>query len=239
MKKCPYCKSEIAEDSRFCIYCMSSLEEKQVIKFKKNKKRQLITAVLVVLLCIILVIGVLWNAFGKDVPNDLTGDTVDTTEDTYQKSAAGEASYICKTVKAGDNYNLFYSIPQGACVIVGVDSVSDNGEYIIPDEIEGKTVMAIMDGAFCGDAVKDTVKKVIVPETVKRIDNGAFGECRNLTDIYFTGESIYVYKDAFASEEMRNGTLTIHCSYDCDDMNMRYYRDICADYGAEYGEWRP
>ncbi len=239
MKKCPFCKAEIADDSRFCLYCMSSLEDKQIIEFKKNKKRQLITVVLVVLLSIVSVFGVLWFALGKDIPHGLREDTVDTTEDTEEVSAPSEAVYVYKEVKAGDDYNLFYSIPKGACVIVGVESSSSDGEYIIPDTIDGKTVMAIMEGAFCSDAVKDTVRKIVVPGTVKRIDKGAFGECRDLTDIYFTGDSIYIYEDAFAPEAVRNGTLTIHCSYDCDNMNMKYYRDICADYGAEYEEWEP
>ena len=40
MKKCPFCGAEIEENARFCLYCMTSLEEKQCIKnVTGNKKR--------------------------------------------------------------------------------------------------------------------------------------------------------------------------------------------------------
>lgn len=49
--KCPFCKAELAENSRFCLYCMTSLNEKEVIKNHKNKKWWLIilTAILLLL----------------------------------------------------------------------------------------------------------------------------------------------------------------------------------------------
>ena len=56
MKKCPKCKAEIQEEARFCLYCMTSFEEKQTIETpKENNKRWLIiiAAVLAVVLVII------------------------------------------------------------------------------------------------------------------------------------------------------------------------------------------
>ncbi len=41
MKKCPKCKAEIEENSRFCLYCMTSFEEKQIIETKKKNRRWL------------------------------------------------------------------------------------------------------------------------------------------------------------------------------------------------------
>ena len=62
MKKCPKCNAEIQEEARFCLYCMTSFEEKQTIENSKaNDKRWLyiIVAVLVVVLVTMSVVLVL------------------------------------------------------------------------------------------------------------------------------------------------------------------------------------
>ena len=40
MKKCPFCKAEIEENARFCLYCMTPLEEKQTIEKTEGKPRR-------------------------------------------------------------------------------------------------------------------------------------------------------------------------------------------------------
>lgn len=37
MKSCPFCKAEIEDNARFCLYCMRSLEEKQVVAATKKQ----------------------------------------------------------------------------------------------------------------------------------------------------------------------------------------------------------
>lgn len=37
MKICPFCKAEIEDNARFCLYCMRSLEEKQVVAATKKR----------------------------------------------------------------------------------------------------------------------------------------------------------------------------------------------------------
>lgn len=39
MKNCPHCKAAIEESARFCIYCMSSLEEKKTVELLFPKKK--------------------------------------------------------------------------------------------------------------------------------------------------------------------------------------------------------
>lgn len=50
--KCPFCNAELAENSRFCLFCMKSLEEKEIIEAPKKKKWWLtiLTAILLSLL---------------------------------------------------------------------------------------------------------------------------------------------------------------------------------------------
>ena len=41
MKQCPHCKASIEESSRFCLYCMSSFEEKKTVELSFAKKKVL------------------------------------------------------------------------------------------------------------------------------------------------------------------------------------------------------
>lgn len=120
---------------------------------------------------------------------------------------------------------------------IRISTASSTGEYTIPETIDGKKVIAIMGFAFCDDSIENTVKRVVVPATVKTIWNYAFADCYNLTDIYFCGNAIYVEGNAFANQANRTGTLTIHCSANCSDRNYRYYKNNASNYDALYEEW--
>lgn len=73
MKKCPKCKAEIEENSRFCLYCMTSFEEKQIIETKKKNLRWLYIIVAVLAL-VLIVVGILLFA-QNDSPNNEGNDT--------------------------------------------------------------------------------------------------------------------------------------------------------------------
>ena len=94
-----------------------------------------------------------------------------------------------------------------------------------------------MPNAFCDAAISSTVKKVVVPSTVKTIWQNAFSDCYNLTDIYLRGTTINIFETAFADVSNRTGTLTIHCARDCKTFAFYYYRNIVGKYGAIYQEW--
>lgn len=121
-------------------------------------------------------------------------------------------------------------------MITGVSAPAENGIYTIPETLGGKRVIAIMGNAFCADNIKDTVKTVIVPATVRTIWNNAFASCYYLTDIYFLGDAIYTESNAFAAPAKRVGMLTIHCSANCTDRALRYYKNSASSYHAQYKE---
>lgn len=149
---------------------------------------------------------------------------------TYSyRDATAEDCFISSNIPATPVENVI--------VITGVSTAASDGVYIIPEIIDGKKVAAIMPSAFCDAAIKDTVKKVVVPSSVKTIWQNAFSDCYNLTDIYLRGSTIDIFESAFADLSKRNSKLTIHCSRDCKTSAFYYYRNIVQNYDADYQQW--
>lgn len=326
MRKCPFCNADIEENARFCLYCMNSLEKKQVIETPKENKKQWLIILISILFIVLFIISTIFllkedapdgkqpgspkniiekvlkkDEVSEDLPaeerpaaednileqpsSETTIQNQNPTESTTQNNSTtnnnsnsnattgnmetgtetenntpstpsnpapdsdittpstptpnpdiATVTYLYRNAKYGDDFSVSANL-EYAVVITGVKTPSASGEYIIPDTIENKKVVAIMGLAFCDNNIRNTVKKVVVPASVKTIWNNAFANCYNLTDIYFSGKAIYVEGNAFAPKSNRNGTLTIHCSYDCSDRNYRYYRNSAVYYDALYEEW--
>ena len=74
MKKCPKCKAEIQENARFCLYCMTSFEEKQIIKTPKERNKRWLFIIVAVLVFAIIVSSVFLFP-----PKASTSGKIDTT----------------------------------------------------------------------------------------------------------------------------------------------------------------
>lgn len=72
MKKCPFCKADIEDNARFCLYCMKPLNEKEVIPPPRRKKPWWLLAVVGLLLVLLIATVV--------VPKEDADSTVDPTE---------------------------------------------------------------------------------------------------------------------------------------------------------------
>ncbi|MBO5869913.1 MAG: hypothetical protein J6Q89_04100 [Clostridia bacterium] len=326
MKKCPFCKAELQENARFCLYCMAQLDEKaQITPKQKNNKRLLVVicAVILLLIAVVSAVSILNNndetessdisvsssvvesesqpvsdasqeetdftestdSINSDgdtsienessdlvsVPSDSDSDTnpvvssesnddtssststdtsnavtPETSEDKNESSEIEDNSdensetsspliqavkYIYREAVVGDEWGSINV--ENAITIIGVESPSADGTYFIPDTIDGKRVIAIAQYAFNDENIKDTVKTVIVAESVKNIHNYAFADCYNMTDIYLCGEAVAGSPLYFLPKlENRKYTITLHASATCHDRNHRTYKSIYS-----YEEW--
>ncbi len=115
--------------------------------------------------------------------------------------------------------------------------MSQDGVYDIPQSIDGKTVIAIMDNAFGDPEIKDTVKTVIIPESIKTIWAYGFFYCHNLKSLYIKGEALFIGGSPFAPTYRRNETITIYCSETCHNRNHTKWKYIAEYNDALYVEW--
>ena len=103
MKKCPKCKADIQEEARFCLYCMTSFEEKQTIKTPKENNKRWLIIIAAVLVLVLIVVGILLfpqkdssNNEGNDtstnssISSDL--DTSDNTTSSEQKNSDSQGN---------------------------------------------------------------------------------------------------------------------------------------------------
>lgn len=75
MKKCPKCKAEIGEESRFCLYCMTSFEEKQTIETPKENNKRWLIIIAAVLAFVLVVVSIVLFASKGNVSNDLNNNS--------------------------------------------------------------------------------------------------------------------------------------------------------------------
>lgn len=97
MKKCPYCGSDLADEMRFCIYCMRSLDEKKAVVKRRKKILPVIIAavslavIAVIVAVVLFVIPVLSNHF-RSVSGDINDSEpgTDAVTDKTDATAAGD-----------------------------------------------------------------------------------------------------------------------------------------------------
>ena len=91
----------------------------------------------------------------------------ETTEETVEEVEANEAT---------DGFN--YDIKNGGASITGYTGSSS--VVVIPEELDGKTVLSIASKAFNGNTV---LTEVVLPDTVTAIGSAAFQNCTNLRKV--------------------------------------------------------
>ena len=336
MKTCPKCKAEIQDNANFCLYCMTSLDQKETVIPKNPASRRwaclvaVLLALLIALSCIAVASfeGFSGNSVssekgsfsvlapssapssasassstqsgkpesspelvtpskgssaqstgdgssaedktpsqGENVsentpsseqtvkPTPPSDDPAPEEENTPPSSDSDTSSgspstppatppatqptvtYEYRPATIGDDYNDYAVIPTDAIVITKVTSAAEDGVYDVPQTIDGKTVIAIMENAFGEPEIKDTVKTVIIPESVKTIWAYGFFYCHNLKSLYIKGEALFIGGSPFAPTSRRNETITIYCSATCHNRNHTKWKYIAEYNNALYVEW--
>lgn len=115
-----------------------------------------------------------------------------------------DAQSIPKTVYEGS------VTEDGNYIIELVDTTEE--DIIVPDKIDGATVVEIGDHAFTGEK---TVKSITLPDTVRWVDSYAFSECTNLekidlgSGVEYMGDLVFSYCSSLTSLHIPEGTTTI------------------------------
>ena len=173
----------------------------------------------------------------SSVEDSSTESNYENNESTSQTNQ--EIKYKYRNSVHGDEvngYGISASYIENGITIIGVETVSENGVYVIPETIDGKKVIAIASNAFCEEHIKNTVKKVVVPKTVVGIQNYAFSDCYNMIDLYIQGESVAGWPDLFfPTLEKANGTITLHASKTCNDRNFNTFASVYSYYALTCG----
>lgn len=107
MKKCPFCGADIEENAQFCLYCMTSLTEKEQILVHKQKKPQgllilaAIVAAAIILLLLLLGRRDVQNTKGQTTDITVTTATTETTmAPTTQATTAPTVETTTETTEA-------------------------------------------------------------------------------------------------------------------------------------------
>lgn len=74
-------------------------------------------------------------------------------------------------------------------------SLTSSETLTIPSTVEGKNVTIIMEETF---RLNRYIKKVVMPSTIKRVEESAFSECENIEEIVFSENIEFIGRLAFA-----------------------------------------
>ncbi len=171
----------------------------------------------------------------------LTPTATPTAVPTVAPTAKPTATYSYRAAVSTDDFNNSSSVTANAIVLTGIITPDENGVYYIPDNIGGKKVVAITADFSSNDEIAVTVKKIIIPATVRTVWAGAFSNCVNLSEIYLCGkgasQTIEVEKKALPDVTLRNFEITFHCHSTCMNRDLWQYSSRADTYNAKYEEW--
>lgn len=258
MKLCPKCKAELDDSARFCLRCMTPLDEKEQIQPPLRKKRRwpFVLAVCLVL-CVASVAVIIAinsdNEQNDDKPSrtDTTIKTAnaspsttttksDTAEETTLAPNAPDVDTSTKTCtvdgvtytfrRATRNEHPTAIILENNFTLIRIEGTSPDGVYQVPSFV-GDDINCIV-FAVADGAFDGTDARVIdLGYNVKYVWGDAFKGCK-LTDLYLH-EDVLI-EESTLSDCSEN--LIIHCPVYIENTQGLLWSELAGDYGFEWQE---
>ena len=257
MKLCPKCKAELDDSARFCLRCMTSLDEKEQIQPPLRKKRRWpFVLVVCLVLCVasfaVIIVINSDNEQNDDNPSltDTTTTTANTSTSTTTKSDTTEETTLAPNTpdvdtstkactvdgvtytfrRATRNEHPTAIILENNFTLIRIEGTSPDGVYRVPSFVGDDInciVAAVADGAFDG-----TDARVIdLGYNVKYVWGNAFKGCE-LTDLYLH-EDVLI-EESTLSDCSEN--LIIHCPVYIENTQGLLWSELAGDYGFEWQE---
>lgn len=134
----------------------------------------------------------------------------------------------------GENGEYRYIITQDGVMLLKYSGEEEN--VTVPDEIEGYSVFKIKNSCFAGN---EKIKSVSLPKTLKYIDNFAFYNCGNLSEIKLNDGLLIIGDSAFrktAAESVEIPTSVVYIGIasfmNCDSLeNVVFHNNISLKIG--------
>ena len=258
MKLCPICKAELDDSARFCLFCMTSLDEKEQIQPPLLiKRRWLLVLVVCLVLCVasVAVIIAINSGNEQNENNSSRTDTTATTADasastTTTKSDTAElitltpntpdvdASIKTRTVdgvtytfrQATRNEHPTAIILENNFTLIRIEGTSSDGVYHVPSFVNDD--MNGIVAAVADGAFDGTDARVIdLGYNVKYVWGDAFNGCE-LTDLYLH-EDVLI-EESTLSDCSEN--LIIHCPVYIENTQGLLWSELAGGYGFEWQE---
>jgi hypothetical protein len=175
---------------------------------------------------------------------------VPTVAPTVLPTATPGGAYSYRDAVPSDDFKGYTSITDNAAVVTGIIAPDENGVYYVPDMIDGRKVIAVTAEFSANIELATTVKKIVIPSTVRTVWAGSLSNCVNMTDVYLCGTGtehcIEFEIKALPDVTLRNFEITFHYDPECCGRDYFFLKIGRAPsthpdyaYQAKYEEWDP
>lgn len=227
MKRCPNCKAELDDNARFCLSCMTSLDEKEQIPPPVRKARRwplvllsslLLSAVLVLIL--FALIPPPSEEAAEPTPSGIVEDA-----STRTQIVDGVKYTFCPATKEDHPTAIFID---SHFVLIRVEGTPSDGIYRVPTFVGDDTaalVSVVADGAFAGT----DARAIDLGYNVRYVWGNAFGG--------YPLSDLYLHEDVLIDQRAFSGcteALVIHCPDYLENTKGDLWCDLAAEYGFRW-----